>query len=81
MPNYSRKEKMAEVRKKIENGFTDYFVYYHGKNAMIYSDPGGVSVTMDKDYYTFDCFDEMLNARIFWGYTLEEVVLDIEVKP
>ncbi len=74
-----KESKMAYAREEIENGVTDYFVYYHGEQAMIYSDPGGTTVSTEEDTYFFATYDQMLEAPVFWGHRLEEIILEAEI--
>lgn len=74
--SYSEEIKLAEFRKIIENGFTDYFINYRGKIAMVYSDPGGLSVTIEDGTLGFKNYDEMLEANAFWGHKLKDIILE-----
>lgn len=64
-----------EIHDFVYEGYDDYVFEIAGEErvAVLYADKGHTEVWTDR-VYSFDTWEDMMKAPVFYGRTLEEVV-------
>ena len=64
-----------EIHDLVYGKYNDFPLYIAGEEepAVLYADKGHTEVWTDR-VYTFDTWEDMMKAPVFYGRTLEEVV-------
>lgn len=74
-----RENTLDNLRELVEYAYHDIFVKYHEKEYVLYSDHGGASIeNPDNEYFHYDTYDEMIQAPVFEGKPLIEIVDEID---
>lgn len=77
--NDDRENSLENFRELAENSNQDIFVTYHDEEYILYNDPKNATIEMpDGDFLQFKDFDEMIQAPVFEGKSLIEIIDEID---
>lgn len=73
--NDDRENSLENFRELAENSNQDIFVTYHDEEYILYNDLKNATIEMpDGDFLQFKDFDEMIQAPVFEGKSLIEII-------